>query len=222
MVIRARPKPDPVAALRIVDAYVRWALLATEEVIGKRGLAVVLRDANLAHLIDNYPPDETRIVGDLTFGDYANFSSELLSFFGRAGKGMLRRIGRLSAQHGIRQQSSLFGLATVLSSKILPIPLQLKIGLSHMQSGLTKLNQEAGQEVHPRLEDQGERLAYVDPECWQCAGKVADEPICLIRAGTLQEALRWLTGREFTVREVKCRAMGALACVWEIDKTPID
>lgn len=220
MEIREKTDHDPVAALYIVEAYMRWALLAIEEVIGKQGMAVVLRDAGLEELIDNYPPNETRISKSLTFGDYANLSAELLAFFGRAGKGMLRRIGRLSAQHGIRQQSGLFGLATVLSSKVLPIPMQLKIGLSHIQSGFTNLNKAAGQQVQLRLDDLGDRFSYVDHHCWQCAGKAADEPICLIRAGTLQEALHWLTGQEFEVHETECRAMGAPACTWEISKTP--
>jgi predicted hydrocarbon binding protein len=133
---------------------------------------------------------------------------------------MLRRIGRLSAQHGIEKQSGLFGLATVLSSRLLPLPMQLKIGLSHMQSGFSRLNREFGQEIHLELKERGDRFAYIDHECWQCAGKASDEPICLIRAGTIQEAMRWITGKEFQVHETACRAMGAPACIWEVDKTP--
>jgi len=34
------------------------------------------------------------------------------------------------------------------------------------------------------------------------------------------EGVRWLTGKEFEVEEVECRATGAPACVWEISKTP--
>jgi predicted hydrocarbon binding protein len=220
MEIKAKTEHDPVAALYIIEAYMRWALLAIEEVIGPRGMAVVLRDAGLERLIDNYPPDEARISDSLTFGDYANLGAELLTFFGRGSRGMLRRVGRLSAQHGIREQSGLFGLATVLASKVLPLPIQIKVALSHMQSGFIKLNQEAGQEVQLHLDDLGDRLAYVDHHCWQCAGQAADEPICLIRAGTLQEALHWVTGKEFEVHETECRAMGAPACIWHIAKKP--
>jgi predicted hydrocarbon binding protein len=218
--IRDKPEHDPIADLNIVDAYMRWALLASEEVVGKRGLGVVLRGAGLERFIDSYPPDETKVINGLTFGDYSNLSAGLLAFFGRAGKGMLRRIGRLSAQHGIKQQGALFGLATALSSKLLPVPMQLKIGLTNMQNGFRKLSQEVGQEVHLCLDDRGDCLAYVDEDCSQCAGKEADAPICLIRTGTLAEAMHWLTGKEFEVQEVECRAMGAPACVWEIGKTP--
>jgi predicted hydrocarbon binding protein len=220
MEITNKLEHDPVADLNIVDAYLRWALLASEEVLGKQGLAIVLHDAGLERFIDSYPPDETEVISGLTFGDYANLSAGLLGFFGRAGKGMLRRIGRLSAQHGIRQQGAVFGLATALSSRLLPIPMQIRIGLNNMQNGFRKLSQEVGQEVHLRLEDRGDRFAYIDQDCSQCAGKAADTPICLIRTGTLQEALRWLTGRELDVQEVTCRAMGAPACVWEISKAP--
>lgn len=146
--IRDKSDHDPVADLNIVDAYMCWALLASEEVVGKRGLA------------------------------------------------------------------------TALSSKLLPVPMQLKIGLTSMQNGFRKLSQEVGQEVRLSLEDRGDRLAYVDMDCSQCAGKEADTQICTIRTGTLQAALAWLTGKEFDVQEVACRAMGDPACVWEIDKTP--
>lgn len=220
MEIREKTEHDPVADLHIVDAYLRWALVASEEVVGRRGLEIVLRDAGLERFIDSYPPDETRAVSGLTFGDYANLSAGLLVFFGRASKGMLRRVGRLSAQQGIRQQGAVFGLATALSSKLLPIPMQIKIGLTNMQNGFRKLSQEVGEEIRLDLEDRGDRFAYIDADCSQCAGKEADTPICLIRTGTLAEALHWLTGREFDVQEVECRAMGAPACVWEISKTP--
>jgi predicted hydrocarbon binding protein len=220
MEIKDRAQHDPVADLHIVDAYMRWALLASEEVVGKQGLGIVLRDAGLERFADDYPPDETQVLSNLTFGDYANLSTGLLSFFGRAGKGMLRRIGRLSAQHGIKRQGAVFGLATALSSKILPVPVQLKIGLTNMQNGFVKLSREMGEEVHLRLEDRGDHFAYVDQDCSQCAGKEADAPICLIRTGTIQEALHWLTGREFDVREIECRSMGAPACVWKVPKAP--
>jgi predicted hydrocarbon binding protein len=63
-------------------------------------------------------------------------------------------------------------------------------------------------------------VAYVTEECSLCAGKAATGPICAIQTGVLQEATRWLTGEEFEVQEVECRAIGASACVWEISKTP--
>jgi predicted hydrocarbon binding protein len=45
-------------------------------------------------------------------------------------------------------------------------------------------------------------------------------PMCWGRIGTLKEGLSWLTGKDFDVEEVECRAVGASACVWEVSKTP--
>jgi predicted hydrocarbon binding protein len=215
MDITSKAEHDPVADLHQVDAYMRWALLAAEEVVGKQGLAVVLRDAGLERFIDNYPPEELKASGNITFGDYAALNAGLFSFFGRAGKSMVMRIGRLSAKHAIEQQAALFGIAAAVASKVLPIPTQLKMGLERMQDGFRKI-----MDIRLRIEDRGDKLAYITEDCPMCAGKQAGEPMCWLWVGTLQEAARWQTGKEFEVVEVECRAMGAPACVWEISKTP--
>jgi predicted hydrocarbon binding protein len=44
--------------------------------------------------------------------------------------------------------------------------------------------------------------------------------MCALFDGVLLEATHWLTGRDFAVHEVACRAAGAVACVWEISKRP--
>jgi len=38
MEIKDKTPNDPIASLYLVDAYMRWALLAAEEVVGKQGL----------------------------------------------------------------------------------------------------------------------------------------------------------------------------------------
>jgi predicted hydrocarbon binding protein len=220
MVIMSKTECDPVADLHMPDAYMRWALLAAEEVTGKQGLAVVLRQAGLERLINNYPSDQLVADSHLTCNDYVNFFSGLMGFYGRAGKSMLLRIGRLSAQRAIQQQGALFGLAAILASKVLPTPAQLKMGMENMQGGFRKIWGSFGQEMELRIEDRGNKLAYVAATCPMCAGVEADQPICLTFTGTLQEATHWVSGQEFEVEEVECRATGAPACVWEVSKTP--
>lgn len=221
MQIRDKKEHDPVADMYVVDAYLRWALLAAEEVVGAKGMHVVLRQAGLEKLINNYPPNEPAVVSHFTFGDYASLSAALLNFFGRAGKSMALRIGRLSAQHAVEQQSATFGLNTLVkASRLLPFAAQQKAGLMVMQNGLRKLSEAVGQASLLRIEDRGDRLAYVDETCAYCAGKEADMPICWAHNGVLTQSTLWLTGKEVEVVEVSCRAMGAPACVWEVSKTP--
>ena len=71
MEIKDKVPSDPVAGLYLVDAYMRWALLAAEEVVGKQGLTVLLRERGLGRFIDNYPPELLNISKTITLGDYA-------------------------------------------------------------------------------------------------------------------------------------------------------
>lgn len=220
MEIKDRPEHDPVADLHLVDAYMRWALLAAEEVVGKNGLNVILRQAGLERLINNYPPEQLKVSCELTFKDYANLNAGLLNFFGRAGKSMTLRIGRQTTRYAIEYQGALFGTAALLAAKVLPISTQIKMGLSAIQLGLRKLSQSVGEDRGLRIEDRGKVFAYIDQNCPMSAGKQADEPIGWIQTGALQEALRWQIGKEFEVVQVACQSMGAPASVWEISKTP--
>jgi predicted hydrocarbon binding protein len=220
MEIRDKTEHDPAADIPLLDAYMRWALLATEEVIGRNGLAVLLRQIGLEKFINNYPPEQLKFATGLTMGQYASFNAGLINFFGRAARSMLLRIGRQSARHGIEHQGALFGTAALLASKVLPIPTQIKMGLSAMQLGFRRVNEAAGVTRHLELQERSDAFAYVDGDCAFSAGKIASEPIGAIQIGILQEALRWQTGKEFEVEQVACRSMGAPASIWLVYKTP--
>jgi predicted hydrocarbon binding protein len=206
--------------MHITDAYFRWALMASDEVAGTHGLEIVLRDAGLAHLIGHFPEEKLAVSGKYDYSEYANLNTGLLNFFGRAAKSMTIRIGRISTRRAIDQQSALFGIAALLAAKVLPIPTQLKMAMDAQLNGFRKLSGEVGEEYVGRVEDRGDRFAFIVETCAMCAGKLADQPICFLYTGTLQESSQWLTGKSFAVQEVECRAVGAKACVWEICKTP--
>jgi predicted hydrocarbon binding protein len=218
--IKDKPQKDPVAGLYLVDAYMRWALLGAEEVVGKQGLTVLLRNHGLERFIDNYPPESLKISGNITLGDYAQLSAGLLTFFGRAGKSMVIRTGRMTSKYAIEKQSAIYNVAAKAAARVLPWGMQVKMVLDSMADGYNKLYAENGQQLHFRVEDRGHSWAFISVECPLCAGKMADAPMCWGRIGTLKESVTWLTGREFDVEEVECRATGAAACVWEISKTP--
>ena len=220
MEIRDRAEHDPATDVLLVDAYMRWALLAAEEVVGKNGLAVVLREAGLEQFIGNYPPEQLKVSSGLTLFHYASLNAGLLNFFGRAARSMALRIGRSSARYAIDHQGALFGTAALLASKVLPVSTQIKMGLSAMQAGLRRLSQSVGQERRLELADRGECWAYIDYDCPMSAGKQSDEPIGWIQTGAIQEALHWQIGKEFEVEQIACRSTGAPASIWLITKTP--
>lgn len=220
MEVRNKTEHDPVCDLHISDAYMRWALVSAEEVIGKQGMSVVLRDAGLEKFIDNYPPENFDFGSNIRASEYADLCAGLLNFFGRAGKSMTLRIGRIGSRLATEKQGAVFNVAAKAAARLLPVSAQIKLGIESLQDGFNKLSKPIEEDYGLRYEDRGDCWAYIAVGCPMCAGKRSSESICLTFNGILQQSLLWLTGKEFDVVEVECRATGAPACVWEISKTP--
>ena len=220
MNISDKPQPDPVAAIPLSDAHLRWLLLAVEDVAGKQGITTVLRQAGLANLIDNYPPENTSVKGQYTIAQYSNVSTSLLMFFGRGGRSIVTRAGRVSYMKGVEHYGALLG-AALTALRLLPSETRLKAGLEAIKFIWDKLYKDAGlPTLNIRTEDCGDHFKYRTGSCLGCAGKNADAPICYTTVGMLMESFKWLTGKEYEVHETECRAMGAHECVFQINKTP--
>ena len=219
MEIKNKTQHDPVSDLPLVEAYMRWALMAAEEVVGKQGLGIILRENNLERFVDNYPPENLKLTQVVSSGDYANLCAGVMKFYGRAGKSVVIRIGRLSAKYAIEKQGVIFNIAARTAIKLMPLSSQIKTGLENMQDGYRKIYKDGGSEIHLRIEDRGDKWAYIAENCPLCTGKESDSPICWSFIGTLKESTMWLTSKELEIEEVECRAMGVPACVWEISKT---
>ena len=221
IVVRDKPGHDLTADLYLPDAYIRWMLLTAEDTIGKLGLRVVLRKAGLDHLIGNYPIyEQPRPSKRFTFGDYAALNTELINFFEHQGETQLLSMGRLAIKHSVTDQGALYGIGTVTLPKFASLSAQLKVSMEVIVEAVRRASQFIGQEHRLSLEDQGDKLVYSVQDCIFCAGKESNQPMCMYLTGNLQGALHWLTGEEFRIEEVECRAMGAKACVWEIHKQP--
>jgi len=101
----------------IVNALVRQALVSAQEVMGENGLNAVLRSVGLERFVGNFPPNDTNL--GIKTVEYANLNEAIEAFYGRGGKGMLRRIGKASFQYGVREQCALMGVAGV-ALKLMP------------------------------------------------------------------------------------------------------
>ncbi len=219
MNIRDKSEGDAIAVMGMPNNYVRWALEAIEEVAGKNGLIIILREAGLETLGQSPPPDNDDFSG-LTMRQYADLNAAILNFFGRAAKSMTVRIGRVSARRAIDQQAKMFNIAAMIGLKVMPLNMQHKLGWSQQQEGLRKVWAAHGQKFIARLEEADDAWIYSLETCAQCAGKASDQPMCWLFGGALHESALWLTGKEFEIIETECRAMGAPACVWRIGKAP--
>lgn len=193
----------------IINSLVRQALVSAREVMGDNGLNAVLRSSSLERFIDNFPPNN--LEPSIQTSQYAKLNQAIEDFYGRAGKGMLRRIGRASFQYGVREQAALLGLAGV-AIKLLPERQRIKFILNGMADALKKSNPQ----VDARVDESGDRLAYLDATCAICHSRQAEMPICYLYMGSIGEAVKWATGKDHEVIETHCLARGDSHCRFEI------
>jgi hypothetical protein len=193
----------------IINSLVRQALTSAQEVMGDNGLNAVLRTSGLERFIGNFPPNN--LEPSIQASQYAQLNQAIEDFYGRAGKGMLRRIGKASFQYGVKEQAALLGVAGV-ALKLLPERQRMKFILNGMVDALKKSNPQ----VNAWVEDGGERLAYIESTCAICHSRHSETPICYLYAGSISEAVKWATGKEHDVVETHCLAKGDPYCRFEI------
>lgn len=193
----------------IINSLVRQALTSAQEVMGDNGLNAVLRTSGLERFIGNFPPNN--LEPSIQASQYAQLNKAIEDFYGRGGKGMLRRIGKASFQYGLREQSALLGVAGV-ALKLLPEKQRIKFILNGMADALKKSNPE----VNAWIDDSGDRLAYIEATCAICHGRHSETPICYLYVGSIAEAVQWATGKEYEIRETHCIAKGDEYCRFEV------
>src|SRR5215212_255481 len=193
----------------IINSLVRQALTSSQEVMGDNGLNAVLRASGLERFIDNFPPNN--LEPSIQTSQYARFNQAIEDFYGRAGKGMLRRIGKASFQYGVREQAALLGVAGV-AMKLLPERQRIKFILNGMADALKKSNSQ----VDARLDESGGKLAYIESTCAICHSRHSETPICYLYVGSIGEAVQWATGKEHHVIETHCLAKGDPYCRFEV------
>ena len=198
-------RPDSV----IVNAIVRQALVSAEEVMGTNGLHAVLRSAGLERFVGNLPTNDMQ--PSIKTSEYASLNRAIENFYGRAAKGMLRRIGRASFQYGVREQAALLGVAGV-ALKLLPKKQRIMFILNGMADALKKSNPE----VDAWMEEKDNTVAYIDRSCAMCWGYQSEQPICHLYIGSVGEAVLWATGVEYEITETHCLAKGDEYCRFEV------
>lgn len=188
----------------------RIFLQALEEILGAPALRALLDRAGQTGL-------QTSPQQDYTFSAIASLGQALEAFYGpRGGRGLALRAGRACFGRGLREYGSYLGL-TDTAFRLLPWQTKLSLGANAF-SGL--FNKHTDQRV--RLEDTPEALLWHIERCPLCWERQAEEPVCHLAAGLLQEALYWLSGGKlFDVQEIACHAKGDSVCTFRIPKTPL-
>ena len=193
----------------ILNTLMRQALISAQEVMGENGLNAVLRTSGLERFIGNFPPDDLQPAIQTT--QYALLNQSIEDFYGRGGRGMLRRIGKASFQYAVREQAALLGIAGA-ALKLLPEKQRIKFILNSMVSALKKSNSQ----VEAWVEESGDKVAYLEATCAICHGRKSTTPICHLYVGSIGEAVQWATGKPHEIIETHCMAKGDPYCRFEV------
>jgi hypothetical protein len=168
-----------------------------------------------ARLIDPPPPDDDALGFDLAIAANLNRAMEMI-YGPRGARGLALRGGRAMYNHLV----ATFDLPTGFNEfafRLLPTQTRLRIGVP----ALARLFTQHSDQTH-RAADRGDCFDYTIERCAICWGRQAKEPLCHLTVGLLQEALSALgRGQEFRIIQTECRAAGAAACVFRIEKEPI-
>jgi len=193
----------------------RIILHGFEEVIGKSGVESVLYLASLEN--SNWSRPSAHDERAFSFEEISKLHQSLEQAYGpRGGRGLALRAGRACFKYGIKEYGSMLGL-TEMAFRLLPIATKLHTG-ARVFSDL--FNKHSDQRV--RIEETDESILWHIERCPLCWERTADEPVCHLAVGLLQEALYWLSGgKVFNVEETACHARGDAYCTIAIQKIPL-
>ncbi len=198
--------------LHYVNALLLQTMVGIEDVLGQNGLTAVLRESGLDRYIDNPPPNN--LEHGILAREFAQLNAAVETFTGRAGKGMLRRIGRSAFDWASKEQIKTMGLAN-LALKALPQKLRMQAILMGIKKGL--INNLDYSKIDIAF-DSGTHI-FTNHTNAIPHMRSSKTPVCHMLVGTLEQAMAFATGKswqDFDVVETECRATGAAACRFEI------
>ncbi len=182
-------------------------LAGVEDVVGKNGMAAVLRQAQLPQYVNNYPPS------DMGYGGHqlhylSQINHALFDIYGpRGARAILARVGRGRWKSALEENGALAN-ATKLAIKLLPRRLQMRIALD---TAARTYNEQLNAAV--KIVEEDDRFCWEDHKCGNCMNWSSDSPVCYTTAGFVYGLVAWaVDSNELKVEEVACCARGDAVC----------
>jgi hypothetical protein len=205
----------PPSGYYLANRLGRVILESLEETIGRNGLNALLNLTESGGYIEQPPLDDLALDFDLAVVSNLNRAMEMI-YGPRGARGLALRGGRAMYDRIADGFDLPIGFND-LAFRLLPAQTRLKIGVPALARGLTQHSDQ----TH-RAADRGTYFDYIIERCAVCWGQEAKSPLCHLAVGLLQEACSvYGRGQEFRVLQTECRAAGATACVFRIEKEPI-
>ncbi len=70
------------------------------------------------------------------------------------------------------------------------------------------------------LREEEDCFLLIEKDWMESEGITSETPVCTVTVCMLQALIEWITGYEYEIEEIQCRAMGHSADVFRISKVP--
>ena len=205
---------------RIPSLLLNILLTQVEEMMGRRSLRMLLRQAGLAEYINQVPPMDDS--PSITVGQYSGLLANIYEIFGAQGaRPIFVRGGRLGAVEFRGLRSAQFAVAGT-ALRLLPSARRMQLIIERLA--------EQGEDLYdtPHHIHEDDQAYFIEmPDCPYCAeitrraieqNKPIAKPVCHIPASVIAEMMEWATGQVHLVEEVACIALGDPACHFRVSK----
>ncbi len=194
------------------NSFVRIVLQALEEVIGRGAMTTIYSHSNLTILSESLPPDSME--KEFDFSDFSALFATLQNIFGEHGSRTLAiRAGRITFERGFK----IFGKESEKGSEPGTGPLGKHSVFIRLNRLSNFLNSVSDQRSNVITTDEPDTFHFNIQVCPLCLERSSSEPVCAFFEGLLSEAARTFSGGlEYSIREMRCMAVGADTCSFEI------
>jgi predicted hydrocarbon binding protein len=205
---------------RIPSLLLNILLTQVEEIMGRRSLRMLLRQAGLAEYIDYVPPKDDS--PSITLHEYSSLLANIYEIFGAQGsRPIFARGGRLGAVEFRKLRPAQFAVAGT-ALRLLPSARRMQLVLDRVA--------EQGEDLYGSLHHlrEDDNAFFIEmPACPYCAeitrrslaeNRPIASPVCHIPVAAVSEMIEWAMGQKHLVEEVDCIALGAPACSFRISK----
>jgi predicted hydrocarbon binding protein len=185
-----------------------------EQTIGSEAMRAVFE---LAGVPQKYYPPPNNFAKEFDFAYFGAICGAIDQMYGRGGRGLTIHAGRVSFAEGLAEFGALIG-GSELAFKAIPLAAKMRVGLKAMAETFTKFSDQP-----TSVEEAGEHFVYTIHKCPVCWGRASRNPICHTATGIIEAGVEWVSGgKTFRVDEVACHAVGDEACVFHIQKEPLE
>jgi predicted hydrocarbon binding protein len=191
---------------RLPVRYVYQVLRAIETEIGAYSLQLMQQQAGLLPCTSRL---RTSPSPAYQVSEFAALQKSIRDYYGQGARGILNRAGH-QVWHTMIREASPVQKVKLLLARLLPIPTRCRVALELLVTTLRL------QDSQITLQKSDKEWILTDTSSISTYGQTAENPICWLTLGEIQEALAWAGRGTCDVEEIACLAAGSETCKFRI------